>query len=210
MNLVVIIQAEERGFDVFGFGEISSGVFENQHYLQDEEDGGGLGAANTNVIQHSGRAYALFEADMPYEFTTQLETIGKATFDGQLKHNVAAHPKVDARTNEFILFGYDLASPKPHVGLSVVNKEGKMTSSLNVTMPAPRMLHDMVITENYNILFDPILQFEPMRVAQGEIPWVHHTEVPARFFIIPRHATSEEEVSVKWMLEYAVVLYASE
>ena len=169
-------------------------MFENQHYLQDE-DGEGMGAANTNVIQHRGRAYALFEADKPYEFTKELDTVGRATFDGQLKHNVAAHPKVDVRTNEFVLFGYDLASPRPHVCLSVVNGSGEMTSSLKVTMPAPRMLHDMVITQNYNILFDPILQFEPARVAEGKTPWVHHTEIPARFFVIPRHAKDEKEVN---------------
>lgn len=33
-------------------------------------------------------------------------------FDGQLKHNCSAHPKVDQRTGEFFAFGYNVKEPK--------------------------------------------------------------------------------------------------
>jgi carotenoid cleavage dioxygenase-like enzyme len=61
------------------------------------------GAANTAFVHHSKKTYALVESDLPFniridrnEKNFDIKSIGHDDFNGQLKHNVSAHPKVDA------------------------------------------------------------------------------------------------------------------
>jgi carotenoid cleavage dioxygenase len=58
-------------------------------------------AANTNVIGHAGRTFAIVEAGaLPYELTDELDTIGPCDFDGTLTGGYTAHPKRDPRSGE--------------------------------------------------------------------------------------------------------------
>ncbi len=51
-------------------------------------------AANTNVIGHAGRTFAIVEAgSRPYELTDELETVGVCDFDGTLPGGYTAHPE---------------------------------------------------------------------------------------------------------------------
>lgn len=80
------------------------------------------GQANTALTHHSRRTYALLESDLP--FNVQIEKTGKFDlksqghddFDGQLDHQVSAHPKIDAKTGQFFAFGYDLTG-KVHISI---------------------------------------------------------------------------------------------
>jgi carotenoid cleavage dioxygenase len=78
----------------------------------DPRDGSRLGKANTALVQHSGRFYALEEGDAPYQVQLpEMSTVGKHTFNGKLRHNFTAHPKVDPVTKEMIFFGYHSSEP---------------------------------------------------------------------------------------------------
>jgi carotenoid cleavage dioxygenase len=63
-------------------------------------EGRRMGRANTNLVSHAGRILALEEQDVPYEVVgswdpqSQLRTVGKVSFQGQLKSPFTAHPKV--------------------------------------------------------------------------------------------------------------------
>ena len=53
------------------------------------------------------------EADLPFQVKVrevknlvEVDSIEHDDFDGQLKHACSAHPKVDAKTQEFFVFGY--------------------------------------------------------------------------------------------------------
>ena len=60
---------------------------------------GGNESANTNVIGHAGRTFAIVEAGgRPVELTEELETVCFSDFDGTLAHGFTAHPKRDPRT----------------------------------------------------------------------------------------------------------------
>jgi len=64
-------------------------------------------AANTNVIGHAGRTFAIVEAgSRPYELTDELDTIGVCDFDGTLPGGYTAHPKRDPRTGELHAVSY--------------------------------------------------------------------------------------------------------
>lgn len=61
--------------------------------------------ANTHVVNHAGRTLALVESSLPYEITTELDTVGPYDFDGRLATAMTAHPKICPETGELHFFG---------------------------------------------------------------------------------------------------------
>ncbi|GDY53006.1 hypothetical protein SVIO_036290 [Streptomyces violaceusniger] len=68
----------------------------------DAGDGGAddltASVAGTHVIEHAGRILALQEANLPYELTPELATVGAYDFGGKLNRAMTAHPKEDPVT----------------------------------------------------------------------------------------------------------------
>jgi carotenoid cleavage dioxygenase-like enzyme len=86
------------------------------------------------MIQHAKKTFALHEADFPFHVKVsetgkdfEIKSIGHDDFDGQLKHNVSAHPKVDAKTGTLYVFGYGLSGP--YLSFSVIDKDRHMILS---------------------------------------------------------------------------------
>ncbi|CAB1111476.1 unnamed protein product [Ectocarpus sp. CCAP 1310/34] len=73
--------------------------------------------ANTSLDFHAGRLFALCEGGLPYALRVMcdgvIETIGKATFDGQMKAPFTAHPKKDPDTGKLHAFGYQVPAIDP-------------------------------------------------------------------------------------------------
>lgn len=192
-----LLRAAERGFDTFPFGEISAGRFEDMHLSADAE-GEMMGPANTAVIAHGRKTYALNETDKPYEISLpDLATVGRETFGGELSHNTAAHPKVDPRTQELMLFGYKVTDDPPHVSYSVVSAAGEVTSACEIPLPCGKLMHDMAITERFSLLFDPNFNFDMEAAMNGDSPWVHDISGPARFGVLPRACS--DPAQVRWV-----------
>ena len=85
------------------------------------------GVANTAFVQHGKKTYALLESDFPFKIQVDgnqkdfdIHSIGHDDFDGQLTHNVSAHPKVDRKTGDLLTFGYDIENSLIHY--SLINK----------------------------------------------------------------------------------------
>ena len=79
---------------------------------------GGFDTANTNVIGHAGRTFALVEAGArPIELTYDLDTIEHCDFDGTLPGGYTAHPKVDPLTGELhaIAYHWEWDQPRRYV-----------------------------------------------------------------------------------------------
>ena len=73
------------------------------------------GNANTAFVNHCNTTYALNEQDLPFKIDITkdsnnfaVNSSGYNDFEGQLNHNVSAHPKVDKKKQELITFGYDV------------------------------------------------------------------------------------------------------
>ena len=69
-----------------------------------------VGLANTHVVRHAGRIFALEEGSYPNEVTPELDTIGPCDFDGRLRTPFTAHPHMCPETGEMHFFGYELVS----------------------------------------------------------------------------------------------------
>ncbi|CAI5495692.1 unnamed protein product, partial [Closterium sp. Naga37s-1] len=156
----------------------------------------GNGTGNTALIFHARRLLALHEGDAPYAIQVlqdgELETKGRLTYGGRLKHPFTAHPKVDPETGEMFTFGYQAKAP--FVTYRVVSKAGEMGPPVNITIPTPGMMHDFAITQNYAIFLDLPLEFALKEIVKGRMPFLWNPDRPARFGILPRYAESEAEL----------------
>lgn len=162
-----------------------------------DEDGIHMGAANTAVVYHAKKLLAVFETDRPYAISpSTLETVGYQTYGGTLKHNMTAHPKVCPETKELVFFGYDLMAPVIHYG--VVSAEGDLVRSFDIPTQSGKsvMMHDMVITKRFSILFEFPLFFNMERAMEGNMPFSLDADSPTMIAILPRHAKTADEV--KW------------
>lgn len=159
----------------------------------------GQGTANTALIYHHGKLLALSEGDKPYVLRVledgDLQTLGLLDYDKRLTHSFTAHPKVDPFTGEMFTFGYSHAPP--YITYRVISKDGVMHDPVPITIPAPIMMHDFAITQNYAIIMDLPLYFRPKEMVKSKkLIFSFDSTKKARFGVLPRYAKNES--LIKW------------
>lgn len=154
-------------------------------------------ASSTDVIVHNGQALTTFwQCGDVYQLDPRtLADNGKAPWVEQFPSptGVSAHPKLDERTGELLVFGYSAEAPFMHYG--VVDPAGKLVHSIDVPLPGPRLPHDMAFTENYAILNDLPLFWDPELLAAGVHLPTFFPDIPTRFAVVPRRGSTEE---IRW------------
>lgn len=150
--------------------------------------------ANTDLVMHNGSLMALwYISGTPVRMDPRtLATMGNESFDGKLPRHVSAHSKVDPVTGEFIFFDYALY--EPWMSFGVVSKENVLTHFSTVTLPGPRLPHDMGLTENYIILHDLPVVFT-QQALHNSLWRIKTEDRPARFGVVPRTGDGSE---IKW------------
>lgn len=108
-------------------------------------------APNTNIVPHAGRLFALAENMPPFEMDpVSLESMGLWDYDGKmLGLSTTAHPKIDARTGQMWIHGYQPI--EPYIQLYCVEADGSVSLAEAHDAPWASMMHDFAITENYVI-----------------------------------------------------------
>jgi carotenoid cleavage dioxygenase len=121
--------------------------------------------------------------------------MGKEDFNGRFPFDwgVSAHPKVDARTGELLFFTYSKEAPYMRYG--VVDSANDLVHLTDIPLPGPRLPHDMAFTENYAILNDFPLFWDPKLLQAGVHLPGFHRDMPSRFAVIPRRGGSE---AIRW------------
>ncbi len=148
--------------------------------------------ANTHIIRHGGKWLALWEGGMPTEVTEGLDTVGEWDFDGRLKGSMTAHPRIDPRTGEMIFFAYSLFAP--YLRYYVADAAGTLVHSVDIDLPAPVMMHDIVITEEHTGFLDSPIGFNMDSLGDGPmVSW--KPENGTRIGVIPRMGDVED---LKW------------
>ena len=147
--------------------------------------------ANTHVIGHAGRVFALEELHLPYQLDDELNTLGAYDFDGKLAGSMTAHPKICPQTGEMLFFGYALKPP--FLTYHRVSRDGHLVQSEPITVGAATMMHDFNITENYVIFMDlPVLWGGEMN---GGLPVRWSDEYGARLGVMPRTGS---DADIRW------------
>jgi carotenoid cleavage dioxygenase-like enzyme len=139
--------------------------------------------AGTHIIEHAGRLLALQEANLPFEVTHELDTVGPYDFDGTLTSAMTAHPKTDPVTGDLHLFSY---SPfPPYLTYLVADADGRIVRSTVVEGAAPTLMHDFAITRTKVVFLDLPVVFDPAETSG--IPYRWHDDHPARVGVLDRH-----------------------
>lgn len=145
-------------------------------------------ASSTDVVVHNGVALTSFYqcGDLYRLNPCTAETLGKETWGGKFPSNwgVSAHPKIDVKTGEMLFFNY--STEAPYMNYGVVDAKNELVHYTPVPLPGPRLPHDMAFTENYAILNDCPLFWDPEGLKQGAYAARFHRDMPLRLGVIPR------------------------
>eukprot|EP01112_Ceratiomyxa_fruticulosa_P010675 TRINITY_DN2834_c0_g1_i3.p1 TRINITY_DN2834_c0_g1~~TRINITY_DN2834_c0_g1_i3.p1 ORF type:complete len:523 (-),score=113.47 TRINITY_DN2834_c0_g1_i3:96-1664(-) len=157
------------------------------------------GSANTALVFHAKKFFALVESHKPTLVKIledgELETIGVYSYNGNLKHNFTAHPKIDANTGEMMTFGYKFIGGA-FLTYSVISKEGEVVRTFPIPLKRPVMMHDMAITTNYSIFFDFPVVFDQRGFLKNRSTVTFDKEYGSRIGILPRHAPDAS--TIRW------------
>jgi carotenoid cleavage dioxygenase len=150
-------------------------------------------ASSTDVVIHAGKILSTFwqcgdgyQLD-PYTLEQQ-GVVGWAPIDG-----ISAHPKVDENTGEMLFFNYSKNPPYQHYG--VIDRHNNLVHYTPVPLPGPRLPHDMAFSENYSILVDLPLFWDPELLKKDRYHAKYYPDTPTRFGIIPRFGEAKD---VRW------------
>ena len=152
-----------------------------------------VSTANTHVIGHHGRIFALEEGSFPFELSREIDTVGPCTFDSKLATAMTAHPKICPETGELLLFGY--SSLPPYLVYHRVDAGGKLVQSSEITVNGPTMMHDFVVSRNHTIFMDLPMIFDMELAMSGGMPIRWSDDYPARFGVLPRQGS---DADVQW------------
>ncbi|MEY4176192.1 MAG: hypothetical protein RI900_3357 [Actinomycetota bacterium] len=155
-----------------------------------------VGLANTHVVRHAGRIFALEEGSFPNEVSPELDTIGPCDFDGRLRTPFTAHPHTCPETGEMHFFGYELVQA-PFVTYHVVDCEGSLVHSQPIEVGGATMVHDFAISRNYAIFLDLPVVFDLELAIRGTMPFTWNESYGARIGLLHREG-ARQGAKPKW------------
>ena len=143
-------------------------------------------AANTHVIGHAGRTFAIVEAgSRPYELTETLDTVGPSDFGGTLPGGFTAHPKLDPTSGELHAMAY-FWGWENKVQYIVVGRDGRVRRTVDVPTTGMTMMHDFSLTERHVVVYDLPVTFDLEKAGEGKFPYTWDPEYPARVGVMTR------------------------
>jgi carotenoid cleavage dioxygenase-like enzyme len=135
-------------------GKSLFGAYRN-HLTDDESVKGQIrGTANTNVMVHGGKLYAMKE-DSPALLMDPLtlETFGYTDFNGkQESKTFCAHPKIDPATGNICAFSYMSKGPLTlDMSYMEISPDGEFLFEIPFLNKYLCMMHDFGVTEDYAV-----------------------------------------------------------
>ena len=138
-------------------GQALFGTFGNPATSDPITAGQNTGTANTNVVWHGNRLFALEESHQPFELHyLTLKSKGHQSFGNKINARFTAHPRVDSQTGEMHFFAYSPDGPGTCGMLyGVLDRNCNVTRLLSFEAPYASMVHDFLMTKSH-VLF-PIM-----------------------------------------------------
>jgi carotenoid cleavage dioxygenase-like enzyme len=131
--------------------------------------------ANTNVVYHGGKLFALWEGGLPHLLNNDLSTVGLYDYDGALTPGDAltAHPKVCPDTGQLVSCTQRWDSPNYWV--RIFDAQGKLIQTIPLQFERKGIIH----------FYAPA--FHSLEKAmKGEDPFMWEPELGTRIIAIPR------------------------
>lgn len=171
-------------------GERLFGMYRNPFDVDPRAAGISPGTANTHIIVHHGKLFALKEDSPPVAMDPlTLETTDDYyLFDGTYKGPAfTAHPKIDSVTGEMITFGYEAKGLGTNdVYVAKVGLDGKVNWEAWVQQPYPAMIHDFAVTENHIAFFICPLAVNIPQMQSGGVHFAYDSSLPSYLGVMRR------------------------
>ena len=167
----------------------------------EREDGWGArtrmkDASSTDVVVHRGVALSSFYqcGDLYRLDPVTLADLGKESWNGTFPAaGASAHTKVDEATGDLFFFNYGTTAPFMHYG--VVDRNGELVTYEPIELPGARLPHDMCFTQNYAVLNDCPLFWDPDLLPKGVYANRFYEDLPMRLGVIPRNGRGSD---IRW------------
>lgn len=165
------------------------GAYRNRFTDSPEVAGHDNNTANTSMLWHHGKLYALKESGRPIELDpTTLQTLGERDFNGDLRSQTfTAHPKLDPVTGGCVAFSYNgngEASDK--IEVYDIDRSGRIIRTEVVQAPYCSMVHDFLVSRNYIAFVICPMVCDWERVKKGEPYWHWDSTKETQIGIYPR------------------------
>ena len=195
-----------------------------------------ISVANTAFYYHDGRALATCESGPPMRIELpSLETVGwynGKSAEGERDHNeepgpafggvgifswmkewTTAHPRIDPKTKELILYHSTFVSP--YVNYSIVKPTYDLASSKDVqraphmlNRPVPgitsaKMMHDFGVSSSHTVIMDLPLSLDPLNLAMNKPVVAYDPTSRSRFGVFPRYRPQD----VRWFETNACCIF---
>lgn len=151
-------------------GRALFGTFGNPATSDPVAHGRNGGTANTSMLWHGGRLFALEESHQPFELDAfTLASKGHQSFGDRLTSRCTAHPKLDPESGELHFFAYSPDGPgTPGMLYGVMDAECEVTQLQAFDAPYASMAHDFMVTRGH-VLF-PVMPLTTSveRAMQGK------------------------------------------
>ncbi|MCV7281632.1 carotenoid oxygenase family protein [Mycolicibacterium flavescens] len=164
--------------------------------------------ANTNVVKHAGRLFALWEGGPPHEIDPDtLETLGARRFGGELRWlgTYSAYPSFCPDSGAMYNFGVELI-PRPHLRIYRTDRTGRLRHLRSTPLPYTAMVHDFTITERYLVFLVSPLIPDAMAVALGRATigdtLRYRPERGSEFLLVPRDGGQIRRVECEAVLQF--------
>ncbi len=167
----------------------------------DGPPGGTTTQSNVSAIRFGDRLLSSGEIGFPFELAPgDLSTVGPVDFGGRLTTSMTAHPKLDPDTGRLHFFGYGFVPP--YLTYHVLEPDGTLSSSTEVPVPGPTMIHDFAITTDDVVFWDlPVVFDLDVAIAMVEtgdgsqFPFRWDPSYGARVGVLPLGGTGAD---VRW------------
>lgn len=185
-----------------------------------------ISVANTGILFHDGRALATCESGPPMRVSLPgLETVGwyngkraegeKGGEEGPgfggdgllsfMKEWTTAHPRVDPKTGELVLFHSTFAPPFVHYSIIPATYPPSIPTTpletpsrlLNAPIPgisSAKMMHDFGVSFYHTVILDLPLSLDPLNLAKNRPVVSYDPSGRSRFGVFPRHQPER----IKW------------
>ncbi|HUN26234.1 MAG TPA: carotenoid oxygenase family protein [Steroidobacteraceae bacterium] len=151
--------------------------------------------ANTNVVYHAGRLFALKEDGLPHELDPHtLATRGRCDYGGRLASlTQTAHPKIDPVSGEMLSHGYEARGLATRdVALQVISASGELVREEFFLAPYVSMMHDWAVTARHLVFPLMPTTADAERMRRGGPHWVFEPHRNAEIGIVRRDADTQE------------------
>uniref|UniRef100_A0A7S2X5S1 Uncharacterized protein n=1 Tax=Lotharella oceanica TaxID=641309 RepID=A0A7S2X5S1_9EUKA len=160
-----------------------------------------IGQANTALLHHAKRIFAVHEASLPFEIRFSSDgTFHSEGYEdfGTLDMAMSAHPKVDPRTDELLFHGYG-TPPNPNLKWGAIRADGSTVNYCGVTTNDSRtpLAHDFAMTSTHVILLDNSVKFEGKKVVEGQV-FYFDDQYNMRIGLAPRAVAGADPHAVEW------------